>query len=80
VQTLEAALYCLLNTRTFAQCALMAVNLGDETCAVASLACSLAGLVYGPAGIPAKWLLAIPGRGDMESLCGRLFEETVLRA
>ncbi len=80
VQTLEAALYCLINTHSFEACALMAVNLGGQTCAVASAACALAGLYYGASGIPARWRILLPGRGEMENLCNQFHEEAVLRA
>ena len=52
VHTLEAAVWCLLNTSTFADCTLKAVNLGDDTDTVGAVAGGLAGLAYGYSGIP----------------------------
>ena len=58
-KTLEAALWCLLTTRSFKECVLKAVNLGGDTDTVAAVAGSLAGYVYGRGvntGIPEEWL------------------------
>ena len=58
-KTLEAALWCLLTTKSFKECVLKAVNLGGDTDTVAAVAGSLAGYVYGrggDAGIPEEWI------------------------
>lgn len=47
VDTLEAALWCLLTTDNFSDCILKAVNLGDDTDTVGAVAGGLAGIVYG---------------------------------
>ena len=47
VDTLEAALWCLLTTDSYKDCVLKAVNLGNDTDTVASVACGLAGALYG---------------------------------
>ena len=54
--TYDAALWCLANTGTYADCALMAVNLGDDTDTTGAVAGALAGIVYGEASIPSSWL------------------------
>lgn len=59
VTTLDAALWCLLNSETYADCVLKAVNLGEDTDTVAAIAGGLAGLLYGQEGIPADWLDAL---------------------
>lgn len=59
VKTMEAALWCLLTTKSFKECVLKAVNLGGDTDTVAAVAGSLAGYVYGrggSTGIPEAWL------------------------
>ena len=59
VHTLEAAVWCLLTTRSFEECVLKAVNLGGDTDTVAAVAGSLAGFVYGrneEDGIPQEWM------------------------
>lgn len=55
VDTLEAAIWCLLNTSSYSECVLKAVNLGDDTDTVGAIAGSLAGCLYGLDGIPNKW-------------------------
>ena len=54
VDTLEAALWCFLNTDNYRDCVLKAVNLGSDTDTVACVAGSLAGLYYG--NIPKEWI------------------------
>lgn len=69
VDSLEAALWCLLNTVEYKACTLRAVNLGDDTDTVAAIAGGLAGLFYGYSDIPAEWLETIQRREWMETLC-----------
>lgn len=59
VHTLEAAVWCLLTTKSFRECVLKAVNLGGDTDTVAAVAGSMAGYVYGQKedeGIPQEWM------------------------
>lgn len=69
IDTLEAALWCLLKTNTFRDCALMAVNLGGDTDTVAAVACGLAGLLYGYNSIPKEWIDKIAKKQYILSLC-----------
>lgn len=69
VDTLEAALWCLLTTESYRDCVLKAVNLGSDTDTVAAVAGGLAGALYGLEGIPGEWLDALLGREELESLC-----------
>ena len=59
VDTLEAALWCIMNTSDYASCVLMAVNLGEDTDTVAAVAGGLAGMMYGVQAIPEDWLRQI---------------------
>ena len=54
--TLEAAIWCLINTNSFETAVLKAVNLGEDTDTIAAITGSLAGLVYGLENIPIKWI------------------------
>jgi len=67
VDTLEAALWCLLNTHSYQSCALKAVNLGGDTDTVAAVAGGLAGLYY--ADIPESWINQIPRLEYIKQLC-----------
>jgi ADP-ribosylglycohydrolase len=73
VDTLEAAIWCLLNTDNYRDCALKAVNLGDDTDTVAAVAGGLAGLAYGYKGIPKEWVSEIARKEYIEDLCNQLY-------
>lgn len=66
IETLEAALWCLLTTQNYRDCILTAVNLGRDTDTVAAVAGGLAGICYaGEKGIPAQWIEKLqPGYED----------------
>lgn len=74
VDSLEAAIWCLLNTDSYAECVLKAVNLGEDTDTVAAIAGSLAGALYGYDGIPKEWLEALKRREYLEEMCDRAYE------
>lgn len=59
VDTLEAAIWCLIKTDSYKDCILKAVNLGNDTDAIACVAGGLAGLAYTISGIPIDWKLII---------------------
>ena len=69
VDTLEAAVWCLLNTDNLKDCLLKAVNLGDDTDTVAAVAGGLAGLYYGYESISEEWLEKIQKRFWIKRLC-----------
>lgn len=69
VDTLEAAIWCLLNTSTYEECVLKAVNLGEDTDTVGAIAGSLAGALYGYASIPERFLNALVKKELIENLC-----------
>ncbi len=74
VDTLEAAVWCLLTTDSYRECVLKAVNLGDDTDTVAAVAGSLAGALYGYEAIPKEWLEKLQGRDYIEKMCERAAE------
>ena len=71
VDTLEAALWCLLTTANYRDCVLNAVNLGDDTDTVAAVAGGLAGALYGYDAIPSEWLETLKRREYFEEMCYR---------
>jgi len=73
VDTLEASIWCLLNTKTYKDCVLMAVNLGEDTDTVASVAGGLAGLHYGYDSIPKEWVSVIAKHDYIKNLCNMLY-------
>ncbi|MBR4905013.1 MAG: ADP-ribosylglycohydrolase family protein [Selenomonadaceae bacterium] len=68
VDTLEAALWCMLNTDNYKSLALKAVNLGKDTDTVGAIAGGLAGIYYGAESIPAEWLAILKRRDYLEKL------------
>ena len=73
VSTLEAAIWCLLNTDDYKSCVLKAVNLGDDTDTVGAVAGGLAGIHYGYESIPEEWTAKIARRDYIENLCSELY-------
>ncbi|WP_322150278.1 ADP-ribosylglycohydrolase family protein [Paratractidigestivibacter sp.] len=65
--TFDAALWCLANTDNYADCVLLAVNLGDDTDTTGAVAGALAGIVYGEAGIPQAWRDRLRGTGIIDA-------------
>ena len=68
VDSLEAAVWCLLNGNTFEETVLKAVNLGEDTDSVAAIAGGLAGLYYTADSIPREWYKALQSRNVFEPL------------
>lgn len=69
VDTLQAALWCLLITDSYSQCVLKAVNLGDDTDTVGAVAGGLAGILYGAESIPEDWLDVLAKKEEILRLC-----------
>ena len=74
VDTLEAALWCLLTTDNYRDCVLKAVNLGGDTDTIAAVAGGLAGALYGYDGIPEEWRNTLIKREYIEEMCERAAE------
>jgi ADP-ribosyl-[dinitrogen reductase] hydrolase len=70
LHTLHAALWCLLTTDGYPDCALRAVNLGGDTDTTGCVAGGLAGVAYGVHLIPRDWVAQLPHEVDLD----RLFE------
>lgn len=73
IDTLEAALWCLLTTRTYKDCVVNAVNLGGDSDTIAAVAGGLAGLYYGYENIPEEWLSKIAKADEIIMLCTKLY-------
>lgn len=74
VASIEAAIWCLVNTSSYRECMLKAVNLGDDTDTTAAIAGGIAGLYYGYEDIPKDWLACIKRREWLESMFNRADE------
>ena len=71
VDSIEAAVWCLLTTDSYDECVLKAVNLGSDTDTVAAIAGGLAGALYGIDAIPQEWLNTLLRRDCIEEMCER---------
>ena len=69
VDTLEAAIWCLMTTNDYKSCVLKAVNLGNDTDTVAAVSGGLAGALYGYDDIPKEWLDTLKRRDYIEKMC-----------
>ena len=71
LHTLEAGLWCLLNSTSYSEAVLKAVNLGGDTDTTACITGGLAGILYGFDKIPSDWKTQIARKDDIEDLCRR---------
>ncbi len=72
VDSLEAALFCFIQTDAFDTAVLMAANLGDDADTTAAVCGQLAGAFYGRAGIPPTWLNKLAMCSEIEALALQL--------
>ena len=68
IDSLEASIWCLLNTNNYKNAVLKAVNLGNDTDTIGALTGGLAGLVYGYNNIPEDWLNVLKRKGYLIDL------------
>lgn len=74
MESLECALWCFLNTESYKDAVLTAVNMGSDTDTNAAITGGLAGLYYGAENIPKDWLEKLARKEDIEDLARRLNE------
>ena len=68
METLQAALWCLVKTDNYKACVLKAVNLGMDTDTTAAVAGGLAEILYGYDGIPAEWMEKLQRKDMIENI------------
>lgn len=73
VVTLEAAIWCLMNTENYKDSVLKAVNLGSDTDTVGAITGCISGLYYGLKEIPEDWLQTLKKRDYLENLAEKFF-------
>ncbi|WP_373528235.1 ADP-ribosylglycohydrolase family protein [Nostoc sp.] len=71
IDTLESSLWCLLNSSSYSEAVLKAVNLGGDTDTTAAVTGGLAGIYYGMENIPKQWMNQIARRQDIIYLAER---------
>ena len=76
VDTLEAVLWVILNTNSYTEAVLKAVNLGDDTDTIGALTGGIAGIIYKNYTIPTEWIEVIQRKDYIDKIIN-LFEETL---
>ncbi|QSJ15899.1 ADP-ribosylglycohydrolase family protein [Nostoc sp. UHCC 0702] len=71
IDTLEASLWCLLNSSSYSEAVLKSVNLGGDTDTTAAVTGGLAGIYYGVESIPQQWIGQIARKDDIVNLAKR---------
>ena len=74
VKSLEAALWCFLNTTSFEAAILDAANLGDDADTTAAICGQIAGAYYGATAIPPHWLAQLTQVDLISALADRLHQ------
>lgn len=74
VESLEASLWCFLNTDDFESAVLTAVNLGEDADTTGAIVGQVAGAYYGSLAIPEKWRSLLTMASNIEDLAGKLYD------
>jgi ADP-ribosylglycohydrolase len=77
LHSLEASLWCFLNSESYSEAVLKAVNLGEDTDTTGAITGGIAGIYYGFENIPEEWVAELVRKEDIENLCIKL--ETQLK-
>ena len=75
IDSLEAAIWCLLHSNSYEECILKAVNLGEDTDTIACIAGGIAGVFYDVKTIPEHWINQLARKEDILNLANRLYEK-----
>ncbi len=72
LHSLEASLWCFLNSESYSEAVLKAVNLGEDTDTTGAITGGIAGIYYGFENIPEEWVSVLARKEDIEELCIKL--------
>lgn len=75
LHSLEASLWCFLNSESYAEAVLKAVNLGEDTDTTGAITGGIAGIYYGFKNIPQDWIAELVRKDDIEELCEKLHQK-----
>jgi ADP-ribosylglycohydrolase len=75
LHSLEASLWCFLNSESYSEAVLKAVNLGEDTDTTGAITGGISGVYYGFENIPEEWVSELVRRDDIEKLCKKLNEK-----
>ena len=71
VDSLEASLWCTVNSMNYEEAVLKAVNLGEDTDTIAAITGSMNGIIYGSNSIPNKWIKKLRGKDYLDDISNR---------
>jgi ADP-ribosyl-[dinitrogen reductase] hydrolase len=74
VHSLESSVWCLLNTNSYEEAVLKAINLGEDTDTTGAITGGIAALHYGFNSIPLEWRDAIAKKDEILNLADKLGE------
>lgn len=72
LHSLEASLWCFLNSESYSEAVLKAVNLGEDTDTTGAITGGIAGIYYGFENIPKEWVDELVRKDDIAALCKKL--------
>jgi len=72
LHSLEASLWCFLNSESYTEAVLKAVNLGEDTDTTGAITGGIAGVYHGFENIPEEWIEVLVRKEDIENLCIKL--------
>ncbi|GAA6768378.1 ADP-ribosylglycohydrolase family protein [Flavobacterium sp. CGRL1] len=75
LHSLEASFWCFLNSDSYGETVLKAVNLGEDTDTTGAIAGGLAGIYYGIENMPQKWIDNLVRTNDIKDLAKRLSDK-----
>lgn len=71
IDTFDAAIWCLINSNSYVEAVLNAVNLGGDTDTIAAITGGWAGIVYGYDSIPKKWINLLKNKKLIDKIIRR---------
>ena len=71
VDTLEAVLWTILNTNSYKDSIIVAINLGNDTDTIGAITGSISGLLYGLKDIPSTWSTKLKNIDYIKKLCSK---------
>jgi len=77
LSSLEASIWCFLNSESYAEAVLKAVNLGEDTDTTGAITGGIAGIYYGFENIPKEWVAELVRKDDIENLCNKLEQKLI---
>ena len=74
--SLEAAIWCVARTGSFAEAVVLAANLGEDADTIAAITGQLAGALYGYKAIPDGWMGKLASQGLFFEMARQLVDRT----